>query len=512
MKKISVIHPLLFAIYPILFLFARNIGQFSTIVIVVPILAVICFTLLFWLLVNFLYKDRLKSGLIVSLFLCLFFSFGHFYLTIKAILSPGIVFMLWLCIFIFVGLLIKRTRVSLRNVNIFMNIAAFILITFPFVEITNFKLKTSNEWRSQNISALVTKSKIFNQKPNEIPDIYFIVLDAYAREDILKEFFNFENTEFFDYLGKNGFYIANKSTANYCQTSLSLASTFNLRYLDDVAKEVGKEVYDLKPLMAMINNSFALHFLRQHGYKIVAFSNALPDGEIKNADIYLSADLPFFRFRRAILNTTPIPFFMKMLNVNTLFEMHRKRLLFIFDNLADVPKLKSPVFVYAHIEAPHPPFVFGPSGERINPEAIFDYADANWLIRGGRLTRREYIKGYRDQLIFINKKIKTVIGRILAQSERPPIIILQSDHGSRSKLVWEDPNNTSFKECLSILNAYYLPNDGHENLYDEITPVNTFRVIFNHYFGTNFELLKDDSFFSTARHPYKFINVTDKIK
>jgi len=31
-------------------------------------------------------------------------------------------------------------------------------------------------------------------------------------------------------------------------------------------------------------------------------------------------------------------------------------------------------------------------------------------------------------------------------------------------------------------------------MYNNISPVNTFRVIFNHYFGTNLPLLKDKSY------------------
>jgi hypothetical protein len=64
---------------------------------------------------------------------------------------------------------------------------------------------------------------------------------------------------------------------------------------------------------------------------------------------------------------------------------------------------------------------------------------------------------------------------------------------------------------MCILNAYYLPDFDHEQLYDEITPVNTFRVVFNQYFGTEYGLLRDQGYFSTMRRPYKFINVTDRI-
>jgi len=82
---------------------------------------------------------------------------------------------------------------------------------------------------------------------------------------------------------------------------------------------------------------------------------------------------------------------------------------------------------------------------------------------------------------------------------------------SMRMLKWEDPNKTYFKERFSIFNAYYLPRGGTSKLYPTITPVNTFRIILNYYFGMNYKVLEDKSYFSTWNHPYKFIDVTDAI-
>jgi len=100
---------------------------------------------------------------------------------------------------------------------------------------------------------------------------------------------------------------------------------------------------------------------------------------------------------------------------------------------------------------------------------------------------------------------------ILSESARPTIIVRQGDHGPGAMLDWADVDNTYLKERMPILNAYYLPNNGDIHLYDSITPVNTFRVIFNHYFGTDYELLDDKSYFPTLSRPYAFINVTDDV-
>ena len=55
--------------------------------------------------------------------------------------------------------------------------------------------------------------------------------------------------------------------------------------------------------------------------------------------------------------------------------------------------------------------------------------------------------------------------------------------------------------------------DGNKLLYDSISPVNTFRLVFNYYFDTNYELLNDLSYYITGyKEPYKFTDVTDRVK
>jgi hypothetical protein len=57
---------------------------------------------------------------------------------------------------------------------------------------------------------------------------------------------------------------------------------------------------------------------------------------------------------------------------------------------------------------------------------------------------------------------------------------------------------------MKILNAYFLPGEGAAGLYPSITPVNTFRLIFDVYFGADLELLEDVSDHSTADDFFDF--------
>ena len=126
---------------------------------------------------------------------------------------------------------------------------------------------------------------------------------------------------------------------------------------------------------------------------------------------------------------------------------------------------------------PHFPYVFGPNGEVIYEEK--DNLD---------------IDVYRDQLIYTNKRILDIVKKIVRSAPKPKIIILQGDHG-----LLLNP-----ADRVAILNAYYLEGEDNEWLYPSISPVNTFRGIFNQYFHGEYEILEDTSFFSLYDDPFDF--------
>ncbi|HOE02018.1 MAG TPA: hypothetical protein PKK24_02530, partial [Anaerolineaceae bacterium] len=88
--------------------------------------------------------------------------------------------------------------------------------------------------------------------------------------------------------------------------------------------------------------------------------------------------------------------------------------------------------------------------------------------------------------MYLHKRIIGVVDEILAQSEQPPVIIIQGDHGI--------PRLKSENAKFQILNAYFLPGVTDHGLYPTISPVNSFRIVFNNYFNSDYELLPDKSY------------------
>jgi hypothetical protein len=166
----------------------------------------------------------------------------------------------------------------------------------------------------------------------------------------------------------------------------------------------------------------------------------------------------------------------------------------VFNSIDNITQMPGPTFAYLHLISPHPPFVFDPNG---NPTYPPDFWNDQRMYPGPL-----YQKGYLNQAQFLNKKMLQAVDTILAESDVPPVIIIQGDHGP-----WLQPND----KRMWILAALYLP--GHnDQLYPKITPVNFFRLVFNSYFGGKYELLRDVSYFSPVPKLYDFSPVPNNCR
>jgi hypothetical protein len=293
------------------------------------------------------------------------------------------------------------------------------------------------------------------------------------------------------------------------QTGLSLASSLNFEYLDYLrpGEDKSRNRYLLKDLIA---KSRAGMLLKDIGYQTVTVSSGYILTEVKDADWYLSVDASIFtRFEGLLLRTSAAQIFLDTGTLENIinygYETHRKRVLFAFEQLMKMPETAPvPKFVFAHIVAPHPPFVFDRSGKPIEPDWTYYIGDGSHF----QGEPQDYITGYNEQIMYINQLLSKTIDAILNNSKTSPVIILQADHGPGMLLNWESAQETCIKERTSILNAYYLPSQPVNRLYESITPVNSFRFLFDNFFGTHFGMLKDKSYYSTWSHPYKFLEVT----
>jgi hypothetical protein len=264
-------------------------------------------------------------------------------------------------------------------------------------------------------------------------------------------------------------------------------------YLQNLDNDFLPDDSDVGTLRASIRQSAVRYELESVGYKMVAFATGFAWSEISDADTYLAptqALSEISSFETLLIRTTPFRHFEDLgwIDLDEIDGQHyRERTQLILNSMKELAHMPGPKFVFIHIISPHPLFVFGPDGSFTDPAAFLD--------KNRRYTATSYTLGYRNQVEYITSQLLIAISTLLGESSRPPVIILQGDHAP-----WLQAGSGMFE----ILNAYYLP--GHNDLlYPTISPVNTFRLIFDSYLGATYPLLNDTSYFSPPiPHIYAF--------
>ena len=372
------------------------------------------------------------------------------------------------------------------------NYFCIILLLLSVCQISYFSLITN-----------LHKTRLFvsNSTPvsEEKPDIYYIVLDTYAREDTLKRDFSFDNSAFIKELENLGFFVAKCSRSNYAYTQLSLSSSLNLDYIQNFSPSINPNNKSADYVVSYIKNSQVEKVLKQAGYKTVAFETGWLWNSWTDADYYYSPNSDssminrFNPFEAMLLKTTAFLAVIDsknvlpkkiLINITSPVQEHIDRQELIFNKLTNIATLEGPKFVYAHSTTLHAPFVFSSDGSILTDPGYAGDA-------GSPINNQYFLDGYKQGIDYTNERVIAIVNNIIEQSEHPPIIILQGDHGVR------DSNR------MDILNAYYLPS-GLSNLYPSISPVNSFRIVFNNLFNSNLPLLPDQSWASSYEKPFQF--------
>lgn len=514
-KKFS-LHPLLFAAYFVIAQFASNIGEFNPLHAIRPLVFLLLFVSFTQLILKRIIQDLEYVGFLTTIFVFLLFYYGQIFVALRPSLyarfglrSQWIVFIAWFITLIFIGSpwVWRRIR-SGGIVTKFLNAFAIIAIVFPMV----YSLLPSNRVNLRTKFDTMTSEFVHeNYVTESLPDVYYIIVDGYGRSDILEEIFQYDNSVFLKFLVDTGFFVAERATSNYMQTAQSLSSSLNYQYIDEqIHPEIAGGSRTL--FWTLIQHSRIRTDLEAMGYKTIAFATGYEPTEWIDADIYIS---PFnqnvSRFEGLLLSSSILTLISEQVDLGIYlptYKSHRELIRNFFDQIIRVPELHSPKLVFAHILAPHPPFVFDQYGSDLLPIYPYTIWDANEY--PGEL--EEYRDGYTGEIEYLNSLLMGAINTILNKSPDPPIIILQGDHGSGVFTDLSSVANTCLRERFSILNAYYFPNADYESLYHSITPVNTFRIVLNSIFETEIPLLEDQRYYSIMFSPFEYIDVTSEVE
>jgi len=456
-------------------------------------------------------KDWHRTNFVVFIMVVLFVFYRSFYVLLERTFPQQadylglalIIVLMWIA----TVLTSRKVWLSIRKPAIitnYFNLVCVFLLLFQVLQLGE-KLYFLDDSKTYSTAILPLTEEI-HLKSDTRPDIYVIILDGYGRQDVLKTIYDYDNSGFISELEKRDFYVPTQNHSNYVQTAYAMASLWNFEYVQPWMPPSDYRQYLIQPIQR--NRAFQL--LDDIGYTTVSFEGTLGYTQIDQADVLVSEFLPINKFEALLLMDSPLEPISNILDLNIPLPTHRTRqrtILYKLDELKNVPaSIPGPKIVYDHILLPHPPFEFDRDGNILPQKQPYNMWDDSETAGG----EYEYQKGYREQVIFANRKILEAIDAILAKSETQPIILLMGDHGPASMFHFDIDSPGCLWERTSNLYALLLP--GHQQdgtVYETITPVNTFRVIFNTYFGTELPLLEDRTYLASAAYRDTIKDITD---
>ena len=321
-----------------------------------------------------------------------------------------------------------------------------------------------------------------------------------TRADTLQRLCGNDNSQFLNFLRSRGFYVADQSCSNYPMTYMSLASSLNMEYLDDWLPPINGTPSD-DPIYGMFDTAEVPKRFQEKGYRFVGFAtnfkSTWPTTDLlfRQRPAWLQSE-----FSEVLLRSTALRIWEPQISDQHLFE---------FDKLKKVPEIKGPKFTYCHIIAPHPPYVFDRYGHvKVNVPQSMLHKECYERID---VDSPEVRDAYLEQLLYVNIRVEEAVDSILAHSATRPIIIIQGDHGSFFTLPKEfttESLNYFAQERMPILNAYLVPEKMRKELRPDISPVNSFRLLFNTCFGEHLDILPEKHLVGWYDDRYNLQDVT----
>lgn len=493
----SISSVILIGLFPLFSLWKNNLGQIQSSAAIKPLLFTVLLILVIYSLFLLLSRSPEKSAMFSLVVLIFIFSFGHVYnlLEQKPLgINIGYIKLFAIYLVLVAGLIFLVTRFKRipDNVISFLNIVGAVLILFNLFPILRYEIGIRQAQDKAQETSTVTPDQ--QSQDDKYPDIFYIILDSYARADILKEVVGYDNSIFLQSLRERGFYIPECAYSNYPTTEHVVESVLNYEYPASLKIYSNNKGAVSPEYTRMVTQSKARAYFKQYGYQFVtgrAFSSSL---DIQNSDVYLNYleaqgkkdVLDQNTFLYLYLNTTvyrvlselyqndPTQFakLSNLIPVKTNANLEEASFWynqnnFVFDSMEQLGKKDGHYLVYAHIYSPHYPYVYSPTG-------AFRYVQPK--------DEQEEKSLYADAVTYLNQRVLALVDN-LQKSEVQPVIIIQGDHSIHGL--------TKQLNKHKILNAYYLPGKLITEPYATITPVNNFRLVIRNYFDPGVELLPD---------------------
>jgi hypothetical protein len=427
--------------------------------------------------------------------LSIFFLFGPFHDFLKSVIKNkffvSYTFLLLLILIITVVFfisLIKRKKINPASMRYFYYLVGIFAVLETGITIKNIITNRSfdNNLRSKTDKLNLTSTCLDKGKP----DIFFVVFDSYPSSKCLREDFDYDNGKIDSLLKDNHFFVSSLSRSNYNLTAFSLCSTMDLDYLEKGVEGKIANVKRTMEAMGTLKSNALVNFLKQQAYKIENYGcfdfDEMPSqtkpffwdwyySQIDDQTLYsrIKRDIAWsFTLKNIFTGAFQVP---KSYKTAKAYHIYRNN--YNLNGLIKELSVSSdtPRFIYTHVILPHNPYYLDSNGKEVSDTALL-------------MKKTNTKAAFLDQVKYANILLKKIIPLIAKPSSKPRVVIIEGDHGFRD-FGPEVPTNRIFMN----LNTYYFSDGDYSQLYDGISPVNSFRVVLNKYFCQSLPMLKDSS-------------------
>ncbi len=472
---------LLFAAHPPLTLFEQNETELPLAVIWQPLGVTFAVTAALYGGLMIVTKTWTKAGALTALAVVWFFYFDR------------VPVVLWSVLCAVAAVAIARTRRGLGTVMLGLGVAAVILTLSPALKVASYqhrnpvvRVSDPRLWATDRLPAPRTTAKR--------PDIYVIIPDDYARADVLKRYFHYDNSAFAAQLRRRGFTISENARSPYSDSESNIAAALNMGYLDGLRRVLGKRSQDVRPLKRLMEDSRASRLAKSLGYRYVhldsdevTFSAGNPDiSSVATPDSY-----PSLWLRKSVLREVGGRF---GFDDGAQDERFRRNYRSSFSRMSSVPVGRGPKFVVFHTLLPHDPYIFGARGQSVTFPSTADE------VIHSRLGMRYYL----PQLKYLEGKLIETVDAIRRRA-KDAVIVIQADEGFESGDKTFDEATARDIRVKGLL-ALSLPGVRGVRAPRPPNTVNTLRYVYNELFDTRYSMLPSKSA-PDGDFPYEWENL-----
>jgi hypothetical protein len=491
------LHPLLIAAYYPLYMMASDEGMSNTFDVIRPVAVCVLLALLLMVFLGAMLRDLHRAALWVTMTVVLIFGGKFVQWIIGRVFEVAVGTIAEFCILagmaaiaVLFALLVKPGA----NMTRIANVVAAVMVVFPL---------TSLLQREISLTATADTKPSLQEDPGFHaavdtgirPNIVHIVLDAYSRQDVLADLYQFDNTPFLDRLRELGFAVADRATSPYNQTLLVMGSVFSGTMLEG-SERLSSATEFRDTVWGSLRHNPVMGTLSRLGYRTAAVDVRYDPVRMDFLDHLLSANT-ITNFESAVFQRTALYLVAYGLDLASpsitpeIFSTPYER------------ELDSPFFLYVHLLAPHPPFDVNRHGEVIKQEGgTRGMVDGNHFTDNSADRREIYRKGYVEKTQFVNQGILSMVDRIISHADEPTIIIIHGDHGGGLLLRHNSMAGSCLQERFAPLLAVYASDDRlQRSLPNDLNLANLYRLVFNTYFGTEMPLLPNRSVFAGWKNP-----------